>query len=189
MSYLMQAGAFLIDVAFRLYIFILMLRVLIQWTQALNFYHPLSRFVYNATFPLIKPLQRFMPRWQNIDTGIFLLIFLFIALKTVLISLLLTSHISILGILMASLAELISLFIYVFVFSIIIEMILSWVNNDPYNPLFVFVNRLNAPLLKPMRRFIPPVGGLDLSPLAVVILLQLALILIVSPLVDLSKRL
>lgn len=188
MSYLMQAGAFLIDIAFRLYIFVLMLRILIQWTQALNFYHPLSRFVYNATFPLIKPLQKFMPRYHNVDTGIFLLIFLFIVLKTVLITFLLTPHFSISGILIASLAELISLFIYVFIFSIIIEMILSWVNNDPYNPLQVFVSRLNAPLLKPMRNFIPPVGGLDLSPLAVVILLQLALILVVSPLADLSKR-
>ena len=189
MSYLMQAGAFLIDVAFRLYIFILMLRVLIQWTQALNFYHPLSRFVYNATFPLLKPFQNFMPRYHNIDTSIFLLILLFIALKTLLITLLLSAHLSIFGILLSSLAELLSLFIYVFIFSIIIEMVLSWVNNDPYNPLQVFVSRLNAPLLKPMRRFIPPVSGLDLSPLAVVILLQLALILMVSPLMDLSKRL
>lgn len=189
MSYLMQAGAFLIDVAFRLYIFILMLRVLIQWTQALNFYHPLSRFVYNATFPLLKPLQKFMPRYHNVDTGIFLLIIIFIGLKTLLIALLLSAHISIGGILVSSVAELLSLFIYLFVFSIIIEMILSWFNSDPYNPLHVFVNRLNAPLLKPMRRFIPPVSGLDLSPLAVVILLQLALILIVSPLMDLSKRL
>lgn len=187
MIYLMQAGAFLIDVTFRLYIFILILRVLIQWTQALNFYHPLNRFVYNVTFPLVKPLQGVMPRWQHIDTGIFLLIFFFIALKTILISLLLASPISILGVLMASLAELISLFIYVFIFSLVIEMILSWINNDPYNSVFVFVNRLNSPLLKPMRRFIPPIGGLDLSPLAVIILLQLALILIVSPLVDLSN--
>jgi YggT family protein len=189
MSYLMQAGAFLIDVAFRLYIFILMLRVLIQWTQALNFYHPLSRFVYSATFPLLKPLQKFMPRYHNVDTGIFLLIILFIALKTLLIDLLLNAHFSIGGILISSFAELLLLFIYVFIFSIIIEMILSWFNSDPYNPLQVFVSRLNAPLLKPMRNFIPPVGGLDLSPLAVVILLQLALILIVSPLMDLSKRL
>lgn len=188
MSYLMQAGAFLIDVAFRLYIFILMLRVLIQWTQALNFHHPLTRFVYSATFPLLKPLQKFMPRWHNIDTGIFLLIILLIALKTLLIDLLLNAHFSILGILIASLAELILLFIYVFIFSIIIEMVLSFFNRDPYNPVQVFVSRLNAPLLKPMRRWIQPINGIDLSPLAVVILLQLALILIVGPLMDLSKR-
>jgi len=93
------------------------------------------------------------------------------------------------GILILSLAELVALLIYVFIFSIIIEMILSWFNSDPYNPLQVFVSRLNAPLLKPMRRFIPPMSGLDLSPLAVMILLQLALILLVSPLMDLSKRL
>jgi YggT family protein len=189
MNYLMHAGELLIDIAFCLYIFILMLRVLIQWTQALNFYHPLSRFVYNATFPLLKPLQNIMPRWQNVDSGLLLLIFLFIVLKTVLITLLSTSHFSIGGILIASLAELLSLFIYVFIFSIIIEMVLSWVNNDPYNPLQIFVNRLNAPLLKPMRRFISPIGGLDLSPLAVIILLQLALILVISPLIDLSRRL
>jgi len=189
MSYLMQAGAFLVDVTFRIYIFVLMLRLLIQWTQALNFYHPLSRFVYTVTQPLIKPFQQFMPRVYGVDSAIYLLMFLFESLKTFLIAFLMHASFSIGGILILSLAELVALLIYVFIFSIIIEMILSWFNSDPYNPLQVFVSRLNAPLLKPMRRFIPPMSGLDLSPLAVMILLQLALILLVSPLMDLSKRL
>jgi len=77
MSYLMQAGAFLVDVTFRIYIFVLMLRLLIQWTQALNFYHPLSRFVYTVTQPLIKPFQQFMPRVYGVDSAIYLLMFLF----------------------------------------------------------------------------------------------------------------
>ncbi len=189
MSYLLQALAFLVDVIFGIYIFILMLRFLLQWTQAAQFTHPMTRFVYQATAPVLRPLHRFIPRWRQVDLAALCLLLVLQTLKGLLIHSLLNTPIGLLGLVILALAELISLLVYIFIFSILIEMLLSWVNHDPYNPLSSFVTRLNQPLLRLARRWVPNVGGLDLSPLLVIILLQLSLILVVAPLIGLSKGL
>jgi YggT family protein len=86
------------------------------------------------------------------------------------------------GLLIISIAELLHLIIYIFIIAIFIQVILSWVNPGAYNAATVLLYRLTEPLLEPARKLIPPVGGLDLSPIAVFIFLQLTIILIVTPL-------
>jgi YggT family protein len=77
----------------------------------------------------------------------------------------------------------------VFLFSIIVQVILSWVSPQAYNPVTVLIFNLNEPLLRPARRLLPPFSGLDLSPLVVIILLQLASILLVRPIRDIATNL
>ncbi len=83
-------------------------------------------------------------------------------------------------------AELLKLTIYLFFFSIIVQVVLSWVNPHAHNPITALIYRLNEPILRPARRLLPPFSGVDLSPLLVLIALQLALILIVRPVRDLA---
>ena len=75
-----------------------------------------------------------------------------------------------------------TLFINIFLFAVVIRVILSWVNPDPYNPAVALLERLTDPLMGPAQRLIPPVGGLDLSPMAVMIALVLLEMLLVPPL-------
>jgi len=186
MGYLAQAGAFLIDVVFGIAIFILMLRFLIQWTNV-GFNHPLTQFLYQATNPVLSPLQRFIPRWGRIDLACLLLMLALKVVAIVLLSLFLGTSYGAFGLVIIAFAELLSILIYVLIFSIIIQVILSWVNPDPYNPVYSFVSRLNEPLTVPVRRRVRPFHGIDFSPLIVIILLQLALILIVMPLTHVGQ--
>jgi YggT family protein len=88
----------------------------------------------------------------------------------------------VLPLLRISVADLLQLVLYIFMFSIIIEVVLSWVNPGAYNPLTVILYRLNRPLLDPARRLMPPLGGLDFSPFLVLVALQLINILLIRPL-------
>ncbi|OQY54935.1 MAG: hypothetical protein B6247_09655 [Candidatus Parabeggiatoa sp. nov. 2] len=84
------------------------------------------------------------------------------------------------GLFLLSVANLLSLLIYIFIFAIIIQVILSWLTPNSYNPLTELLHHLNEPVLRPVRRKIPPVQGLDLSPMVVIIALYLVDILLVG---------
>ena len=86
-----------------------------------------------------------------------------------------------------TIAELVSLFLNVFVFCIIIQVIISWVNPGAQNPALALVNALAEPVLRPARRIIRPIGGIDLSPLAVLLVLQLIKMLVIPPIKELGK--
>ena len=92
------------------------------------------------------------------------------------------------GIFLVALSELVSLGIDVFFFAIIIQVIISWVNPGAYNPVTSLIHSLTEPVLAPARRVIPPMGGLDLSPIAPIIVLKLAQMLLVAPVADMGLR-
>ena len=87
------------------------------------------------------------------------------------------------------LAHLLKTLIYLYLFIIIVQVVISWVNPGAYNPLTVIMYQLSEPILRPARKLIPPAGGFDWSPLLVLIIMNLMIILMVSPLMDIGKRL
>ena len=89
---------------------------------------------------------------------------------------------------MLSVAQLLSLLVNVFFFAIIIQVILSWVNPGKYNPVIALVYSLTEPLLGPARRVIPPIGGLDLSPIVVIVALKLVDLLFIAPIMDTARN-
>ncbi|MEM7251595.1 MAG: YggT family protein, partial [Pseudomonadota bacterium] len=92
------------------------------------------------------------------------------------------------GLLVSSVAEVVGLCLNVFFFSILIQVILSWLNQGGgYNPIVGVLHSLNEPLLRPARRIMPPLSGFDLSPIVVMIAIQLANILVVAPLRDVGR--
>jgi YggT family protein len=189
---LIKAAVFLVDVVFGLYIILLMLRTLLQWAR-IDFYHPLSQFLLMVTSPPLRPLQRFIPNWHGINLAAVTLMLILQLSKRLITHALLGLKLSPLGLVVLSIADLLSLLLYLFIFSILIQVILSWVQafqgNYQRNELGVFLQRLNEPLLGPVRRRLPPMGGMDLSPLLVIIALQLLIILLVEPLSALGASL
>lgn len=167
----MNPFAFLIDALFSIYIMVLMLRVILQWTRA-DFYNPLSQFVVKITNPVVVPLRRIIPGLGGLDLATLLIIFLLTAVKLYLIMLisgLPFASISVISVVLTSLLDMVNLVLNIFLFAILIQAILSWVNPDPYNPVMGILNTVTEPVLRPFRRLIPPISGIDISPMIAMI--------------------
>ena len=180
-GYLSSPLAFLVDTLFSLYIMAVMLRFLLQWSRA-DFYNPLSQFLVRVTQPLLQPLRRIIPGWGGIDfPAIVLMVFLqAIALALLMMIAGVTPRIDYL--LLRTPAELISLLLNVYLIAIVVRAILSWINPSDYNPATTVLLGLTEPVIRPFRAIIPPIGGVDLSPLAAIIAIQVLKMLIMPPL-------
>lgn len=159
---------FLINILLDLYIIVLMLRFILQQVRA-DFYNPLSQFIVKVTAPVLNPAKRLIPSVRNIDTATIIVIVLFIIVKIFLVALLSGYTPSLLTLLMMGIRDFITLALNIFIFAIIIQAILSWINPDPYNPVTGVLFSITRPVLQPVRRWIKPIEGLDLSPLFAII--------------------
>lgn len=188
-NYFAQAALYLIEIVFGLYILAVLLRYLLARVRA-DFYNPLSQFLVKITNPVIKPLRRFIPGYLGIDWPSIIFLLLLQGLEIIMIALVSSSHIPApLGLCVLIIANLLKTVIYVHMFIIIIQIVISWVNPGAYNPITVIMYQLSEPVLKPARRLIPAAGGFDFSPMIAIIVMQLMIILLVSPLMDLGARL
>jgi YggT family protein len=160
----------------------LLARFFMQWTRA-PFRNPLGQFVVAITDPALRPLRRWVPNPFNFDAGSLLLAWLtqavFIAVAYGFSGALHTlSAQSAAAIALLALVETTRLALYVLVGAVLISAALSWINpGAPLAPVFDAVTR---PFLAPFRRRIPLVGGVDLSPLVLLLLLQVALAILNS---------
>jgi YggT family protein len=187
-GYLTSAGTFVLDTVFGLYIGAVLLRLLLQWVRA-DFYNPLSQAVVKLTNPVLRPMRRYIPALGRIDTASVLLLILLQMLNLWLAVALTGGSAGPLGILVMALAALLSKAIYAFTFALLIQVVASWVMPGARRPVFDLVDSLTEPLMRQLRAALPNLGALDLSPMVALMLLQLALMLIVSPLRDLGVSL
>jgi len=153
-------------------------RFAMQWAQV-PFRNPLGRFVIAATDWAVKPARRLVPGLFGLDLASFLLAWLlqatYVAIVIGISGLYGGATASGLGVAaLAGLVETLRLSIYLAIGAVIMAALLSWVN--PYAPLAPLFNQLAQPLLRPVQRLIPPIGGVDLSPLVVLLLLQALLV-------------
>jgi YggT family protein len=183
--YLNNAGIFLIQTLFGFYILAVMLRFLLQWVRA-DFYNPLAQFLVKLTNPPLLPLRRVIPGLMGLDMAAVVLM-LSLQVAELLLIFYLTAHSTKLpGLLLLAVAQLVGLLINVLFWAVIIQAILSWVNPDPYQPAVRLLYQLTEPILRPARRMIPPISGLDLSPILVLVVLHLLKLLLVAPLQDMG---
>lgn len=182
-GYVTNAGVFLVDVLFGLYIFVVLLRLLLQLVRA-DFYHPLCQAIVKITNPPLRPMRRYIPAVGPVDTSSVVLVVTLQMVNTILIALMLGASLAPGGILVLAIASLLDRVIWIFMGAIIIQVIMSWVGQGGYNPLMDVIDSLTAPLMRPARRLLPPLGGLDLSPMLAIIALQLARMLVVAPVRD-----
>jgi YggT family protein len=167
----MNSAHFLIGTVFDLYLMVVLLRLWLQLAQA-DFYNPFSQFVVKATQPIIAPMRRLIPSMGRFDTATFVLALLVAALKIVVLNAMFAAAsfnpiAILLGSLLIVIKEVFSLVFYI----LIVRAILSWVSQGN-NPMELVLNQLTEPFLAPIRRILPPLGGLDLSVLVAIIALQ-----------------
>jgi YggT family protein len=183
-----NAIEFLIQTLFGLYLVAIMLRVLLQLARA-DFYNPVSQFLVKVTNPPLIPLRRVIPGFMGIDFAAVVLMIVIKMVEIFLIVLIKGVSVNFFGVVVLAIAELFRLLINVYFFTILIQVVLSWVNPGSYNPAVSLLYSINEPLLVRARRMIPPISGFDLSPIVVIILLQLISILLVQPIADLGQGL
>ena len=183
-SYLSSAAVYLISVLFSLYILAVMLRFLLQLVRA-DFYNPVSQFLITVTNPALRHLRRWVPGFLGLDWPSILLLVILQTMEICLIALVSTSGLPTLpGLLVLIFAHLLELCVWIYLFVIILQVILSWIHPGAYSPVTVLMYQLTDPVLRPLRRLLPPTAGLDWSPLVAIILLNLVLLLLVTPLQD-----
>jgi YggT family protein len=180
-SYLTNPAVFLVQVVFGLYVLVIVLRFLLQLLRA-DFYNPVSQLVVKVTTPVLRPLRRVIPGVWGIDLSSLLVAWVLTAVELSLMALLVDIDFHPLAPLAWAIAELVALVLNIFLFAIVVQAILSWVSTGRYSPASAVLDSLTAPLLRPLRRAIPPVGALDLTPLLVAIGLVLLKMLVLPPL-------
>ena len=187
-SYAGNAGIFLIQTLFGLYAGAVMLRLLLAMVRA-DFYTPVSQFLVKVTNPPLLPLRRVIPGFMGIDMASVVLLIALEATKLLLIGAVQGFGIPPLGLAVLTLAEILALLLNIYFFTILVQVILSWVSPGGHNPAVALLYSLNEPLLGRARRILPPMSGFDLSPILVLIGLQLLEFLLIAPIHDLGRGL
>ena len=177
----MQAVAFLLDAIAGFFCSLFLLRFLMQALRV-SFAGQLGDFVVKLTNWAVKPLRRIVPGMAGVDwASLIAALWLQLMLSALVISLSpmeLTADSAgmVLMILMLAIRGLIRLAIYIVIGALILQAVLSWIN--PYSPVAPLVNQLSRPILDPIRRFVPSISGVDLSPLVAILLLQVVLMFV-----------
>ncbi len=180
-SYATNPLVFILQVLFEAYILVVLLRFFLQLTRA-DFYNPLSQFIVKVTSPVLVPLRRFIPSMAGMDIAALVLAWALKALELLLVVLISTGAFTPVLAIFGAIPGLIELCINIFLYAIIIQAILSWVNPGAYNPAAALLYTLTAPVLRPVQRIIPPIGGIDLSPMAAILGLIVLKMLLIPPL-------
>lgn len=168
-----QALHYIIEALASLYILVLLLRIWLPWLRA-DFRNPLAQGILRLTSPLVVPLRRVVPSFGRLDTATLLVAF---AVQYAAVFLILLIYVafeimqmpSIGAIALTSVVKLIMLSVNLFAFAILIRVVLSWVAPGMHNPATAIIGTLSEPVLRPLRRVIPPMGGFDLSPMLAII--------------------
>ena len=188
MGYFANAGQIVIQFVFGALIALIVLRVLLQWVRA-NFYNPICQFLYKATNPVLMPLRKIIPAWRNLDIAGIALAWLATALKLVLLYATVGQALGVLGLAVLALADLVDFVLLLYIVLILVRVVIGFVGADSYHPIVPLVMQLTEPVMKPFRRLVPNIGGLDFSPMVVLLVITLARVLIAKPLLDLGLRL
>ncbi|MFK7829989.1 MAG: YggT family protein [Congregibacter sp.] len=167
---------YLLQTVIGLYLLIMLMRFVLQVSLA-DFYNPLSQFLVRATNPLVLPVRRLIPARGRFDPAS-LIIAVLIQLVGI-VALLALNGISLtglpsVGLLLAwSVIGAAALLVQIYFFALLGTIILSWVAPGSSNPAALLMYQITEPLMAPFRRMLPSMGGLDLSPILVFVLIKI----------------
>lgn len=173
-----NAFVFLVNTIFSLFTFLLGVRFILVYVGA-NYHDPITQFVVKFTDFCVKPVRRIIPNIKRIETATLLLLLVVGFVKFMLVLLLNGSGFNPLGLLILALADTCQTLIMLMFYAIIAHVILSWI--QPYSPVMQTLTLFTSPIMYPIRKLIPPIGGFDITPIPAIIVLQLILILFVGP--------
>jgi YggT family protein len=167
---MLNAGLFLVQTITNLYLMTILFRFVLQQVRA-DFYNPLSQFVVTITNPVIVPARRVIPSIGRIDTATLVVLVVLQCLVTWLLLVMVGAPVTLESFVRVVVLRLISLTLWFYIVSIFIYVILSWVAQAAYSPIAMLIGQVVGPILRPVRRILPPIAGFDLSPMVVLLLL------------------
>lgn len=182
--YFSNALTFLISTFFNLYIAAVLIRVILQFVRA-PFNNEVAQFIVRITDPGVKIFRRFIPGFFGIDFASLTYAYLLVILKLMLINvislhILMPSVTFIFTYIIFAVFDLLSIILSIYFWSIIIMVVLSMLAQGYQlygNPIYTMVYMIAEPVLKPIRKTIPPIAGFDLSPLFACLLITVLRIL------------
>ncbi len=172
-----NAFSYLIGTLIDLYITAVLLRLLLQWVRA-DFYNPVSQFLVKLTNPAIVPLRRVIPSIGRLDTAAVVLMLALELAGVWLVSRIASSPLALQQIFTFSLVKLAMTLLMTYFFLIIASVLVSWLGRNVRHPVIPLLYQLTEPVLRPLRKIIPPIAGIDLSPLFALIAIRFLILLL-----------
>lgn len=171
---------FLIQTVFDIYLFVLIIRLILAWVSA-DYANSVTQFIVKLTSPVVKPLRRYIRDIGKLETATVVLILLIELIKYAFISALSFGFPNLFGLLLIGIADALQLLLQTFTYAILIQAIMSWI--QPGSQMNNLLYQFTSPIMQPLQRYIPLVGGVDITPIPAIILLQLLSIILVKPLI------
>lgn len=170
----MNSMSFLVSTIFDLYIMVVLLRIWLQAARA-DFYNPFSQFIVKATQPVVAPLRRIIPSIGNIDLATVLFAYVLCVVKFIMLVMIVSGGTAAIGpeplfLGLLSFAKAAGGLLF---WVLLIRAVLSWVSQGR-SPIEYVFHQLTEPMLAPIRKILPAMGGFDLSVLVLFIVLQFA---------------
>ena len=163
-----QIGTFIVDTIFSLFVYLLLARFHFQWLRV-PFRNPIGEFLLACTNWLVVPVRRIVPGLAGLDFATLLLAWLVRALGLWVVAAIAGASPHIAAILAVAAVDLLRFSIHILIFAIFLQVVFSWINPDA--PMAPFFDVITRPFLRPLRRFIPPIGRVDLTPLVLLLVL------------------
>jgi len=167
-----NALADIIHALFDVACFLFLARFILQASRA-DFYNPVSQGIVKVTDPVLRPLRMVIKGFRNFDIAAFVTAWLVQFLAFALISRFGGEQLSASSLAIFALYQVLELLLAVYSGALILVIVLSWVSPGSYHPMAELLTQVTEPLLAPIRRLMPPVGGLDFSVMVVLLLLML----------------
>ncbi|AKS43072.1 YggT family protein [Wenzhouxiangella marina] len=171
------AFSFLVETLVQLVLTVVLLRVLLEAVRA-DWYNPVCQGVIRLTEPMIKPLKSIFPRMGRVNVAGLVLLYLLQLLGLFVLALIVGVSPDPLALALYALLRLVRLLLVVYLVLIIATVIISWIGQGMRHPIIPLLFQLTDPVLAPIRRVLPPLGGFDLSPLVALIGIQFLIILL-----------
>ena len=172
---LAQIAIFLVDTVVAFFVFLLLARFHFQWLRV-PFRNPLGEFVLATTNWCVVPARRVMPGLAGLDLPTLLLAWVLQGLGFWIQAAIAGAEPGVAAIAALAAVDMLRYSLYILVFAIIVQVVFSWINpHAPFAPMFDLLTR---PFLRPLRRFVPPIGNIDLTPLVLLVIVQVLLILV-----------
>ena len=165
-----NAAYFLVQTVTNLYLLTILFRFVLQQVRA-DFYNPFSQFIVTVTNPVVLPARRVIPSIGRVDTATLVVLVVFQCLVAWILLAMLGGAITAETFIRFVVLRLITLVLWFYIVSIFIYSILSWFAQAGYSPIALLLGQVVGPVLRPVRRVLPPISGFDLSPLVVLLLL------------------
>lgn len=174
-----QIGLLLVNAIAGFFLFVVILRFMLQAVRA-DFYNPISQFVVKATNPALVPMRKVIPGLGGYDLASIVLALIVEVVAIVLSLLIVGWPLPVANIIIWALLGTVGLFLKLYFWGLLIMIISSWIAPQSYNPALMLLRQIIEPPMAPIRKLMPDMGGLDISPIIAFLLINVFEIILVT---------